>query len=32
MLRYVRTRSYVPFVVYRVVAGVLVVLLALVRG
>jgi undecaprenyl-diphosphatase len=32
MLRYVRTRSYAPFVAYRIVVGVLVVLLALVRG
>ena len=32
MLRYVRMRSYAPFVAYRIVVGVLVVLLALVRG
>lgn len=32
LLRYVRTRSYAPFVAYRIVVGVLVVLLALVRG
>ena len=32
LLRYVRTRSYVPFVAYRLVVGVLVVLLALARG
>jgi undecaprenyl-diphosphatase len=32
LLRYVRTRSYAPFVAYRIVVGVLVVLLALTRG
>jgi len=32
LLRYVRTRSYAPFVVYRVVVGILVVVLAFVRG
>ncbi|HZS03145.1 MAG TPA: undecaprenyl-diphosphate phosphatase [Chloroflexota bacterium] len=32
LLRYVRTRSYAPFVIYRLVIGALVVLLALLRG
>jgi len=32
LLRYVRTRSYTPFVIYRVLVGVFVVVLALVRG
>jgi undecaprenyl-diphosphatase len=32
LLRYVRTRSYTPFVVYRVVVGVSILVLALTRG
>ena len=32
LLRYVRTRSYTPFVVYRVVVGAGILLLALTRG
>ena len=32
LLRYVRSHSYTPFVVYRVVVGVLVILLAVTRG